>query len=219
MDALIAGLSGGLSLVVLPSLPLLILFNVADDLGRKRILSRLLLFPAGVVFIFGISIVLIRAFPAVFLLNAHELDIIWGLLIIWLGYAVARREGAFVIRAARENFPAWCYGTFMMGVLFGALWMNYLSTRDIVVLQIYSAILSAAVSSLTYEAVAYAFGLGLTLAGVALLAYLLVAPVAGLLRRHRVQVKWVVGPVLVLVGAYFIFNDVWALLRVAGLVL
>jgi cytochrome c biogenesis protein CcdA len=206
-------------LVVLPSLLLLILFNVADDLGKKRILSRLLLFPAGVVFIFGISIVLIRAFPTVFLLDAHELDIIWGLLLVWLGYAVARREGAFVIRAARENFLAWCYGTFMMGILFGALWMNYLSTRDLAVLQIYSKLFSATSSSLTYEAVAYAFGLGLTVAGAALLAYLLAVPVAGLLRRHRVQVKWVVGPVLALIGAYFIFNDVWALLRMAGLVL
>ncbi len=206
-------------MVVLPSLPLLILFNVADDLGRKRILSRLVLFPAGVVFIFGVSIVLIRAFPAVFLLNAHYLDIIWGLLIVWLGYAVARREGAFVIRAARENFLAWCYGTFVMGILFGALWMNYLSTRDTAVLQIYSNVLSATLPSLTYDAVAYALGLGLTVSVAALLLYLLAVPAAGLLRRHRAQVKWVVGPVLALIGAYFIFNDVWALLRVAGLVL
>jgi cytochrome c biogenesis protein CcdA len=206
-------------LVVLPSLPLLILFNVADDLGRKRILSRLLLFPAGVVFIFGISIPLIRAFPAVFLLNAHELDVLWALLIVWLGYAVARRQGAFVIRAARENFSAWCYGTFMMGVLFGALWMNYLSTRDLVLLQIYGAILSASVSSLTSDAVVYAIGLGLTVSGIALLAYLLALPAAGLLRLRRGQVKWVVGSVLALVGAYFVFNDVWALLRAANLVL
>ncbi|HVP22790.1 MAG TPA: hypothetical protein VMS77_02610 [Conexivisphaerales archaeon] len=219
MDSLIAGLSGALSPVVLPSLPLLIVFNVADDLGSKRILSRLLLFPAGVVFIWGVSVELIRAFPSVFLLNSHYLDILWGLVVVWLGYAVVRRKGAFVIRAARENFAAWCYGTFMMGVLFGALWMNYLSTRDVAVLRIYGDLFSGTASALTLEAVSYATGLGLTVSGVSLLVYLLATPASGFLRRHRVQVKWLAGSVISITGACLIFTDVWALLKSAGLVL
>ena len=206
-------------MAVLPSLPLLTLFNVADDLGRRRILSRLLLFPAGVIFIFGASIVLIQAFPTVFLPNAHELDIIWGLLIVWLGYAVARKKGAFVIRAARENFLAWCYGTFMMGIVFGALWLNYFSTRDLVVLQIYSTVMNATGYYLTVQATTYALGLALTLAGASAVAYLVMLPASSILGRHRTEVKWVAGSILGLIGAYFIFNDVWAILRIAGLVL
>jgi cytochrome c biogenesis protein CcdA len=220
MDALFAGLAGGFSLVVLTSLSSLVLFNVADNLGKRRILSRLLLFSAGVVFIFPLSVAAVNAFPSFFALNSSLLDIIWALFIVWLGYAVFRRKEAFVIRAARESFLAWCYGTFLMGSLFGALWINYFSTRDYTIKQIYSLIYTTnSVYVTASDAAVYAVGLSLSLVAVSLLVYVLAWLAAPFLQRHRIQVKMVCGSALTLDAASFIFSDIWRLLLAAGLVI
>jgi len=207
-------------LVVLPSLSFLVVFNVADNLGKRRILSRLLLFSAGVVFIFPLSVAAVNAFPSFFTLNASDLDMIWALFIVWLGYAVFRRKEAFVIRAARENFLAWCYGTFMMGSLFGALWINYFSAHDYTVKQIYSLIYTTTNIYVTAsDAAMYAVGLSLSLVTVSLVVYVLAWPAASFLQRHRIQVKMVCGSALALAAGFFIFNDIWRLLLAAGLVI
>jgi cytochrome c biogenesis protein CcdA len=217
---LIEWLPGGISFVTLPSLPFLVVFNVADALGARRILSRLLFFSAGVAFIFPLSVSAVKAFPGFFILDASYLDIIWALFIVWLGYAVFRKREAFVIRAARENFAAWCFGTFMMGALFGALWINYLSTHDLTVERIYEQILTTTSVYVTaLDSAVYAVGLCLGIVALSLAVYFLAHFARSFLQRHRMEVKMVCGSVFALQAGYFIFNDVWKLLLAAGLVI
>jgi len=204
-------------LVVLPCLPALIAFNVADDLGSRRILSRLLLFPAGVLTVFVLSILAIVEFPVFFLTYASDLDVIWGAFIVWLGYAVVRRKGTFVIRAARENFRAWCFGTFMMAMIFGSLWINYLSRYDFAVSVIYNSIFFAAGPVTTMSnAALYALGLGLSVAAAGLVALVAAGSIKGLLQRNRAKVKLISGGLILLVGVYLISNDVYFIIRNAG---
>ena len=217
MDFLLSGWWGGLSLVVLPCLPALIAFNVADDLGSRRILSRLLLFPAGVLTVFVGSILAIVEFPAFFLSYASDLDVIWGAIIVWLGYAIIRRKGTFVIRAARENFRAWYFGTFMIAMIFGALWINYLSRYDITVSIIYNSIFFAAGPVTTISnAALYALGLGLSLAAAGLVTLVAAGSIKDLLQHNRSKVKLISGGLILLVGAYLISSDVYFLLKNAG---
>jgi cytochrome c biogenesis protein CcdA len=217
VDFLLSGWWGGLSLVVLPCLPALIAFNVADDLGSRRILSRLLLFPAGVLTVFVGSILAIVEFPAFFLSYASDLDVIWGAIIVWLGYAIIRRKGTFVIRAARENFRAWCFGTFMIAMIFGALWINYLSRYDITVSIIYNSIFFAAGPVTTISnAALYALGLGLSLAAAGLVTLVAAGSIKDLLQHNRSKVKLISGGLILLVGAYLISSDVYFLLKNAG---
>lgn len=217
MDFLVSGWWGGLFLVVLPCLPALIVFNVADDLGRRRILSRLLLFPGGVLAVFVVSVLAIREFPVFFLSYASDLDIIWGALILWLGYAIIRRKGTFVIRAARENFRAWCVGTFMMGMIFGSLWINYLSRYNLAVSIIYNSIFFASglVTTLS-NATLFALGLGLSVALGGLVTFVATDQIREVLQHNRAKVKLISGGLIVLVGAYLISSDVYFILRNAG---
>jgi cytochrome c biogenesis protein CcdA len=217
VDFLLSGWWGGLSLVVLPCLPALIAFNVADDLGSTRILTRLFLFPAGVFAVFVVSILAIVEFPVFFLSYASDLDVIWGALIVWLGYAVLRRKGTFVIRAARENFRAWCFGTFMMGMIFGSIWINYLSRYDLAVSIIYNSIFFAAGPLTTASNSAlYALGLGMSVTLAGLVTLVAASSIGDLLQHNRAEVKLISGGLIVLVGAYLISNDVYFILRNAG---
>ena len=217
VDFLLSGWWGGLSLLVLPCLPALIVFNVADDLGSRRVLSRLLLFPGGVFVVFLLSIFAIDEFPVFFLSNAKYLDIIWGLLVVWLGYAVLRRKGTFVIRAARENFKAWCFGTFMMGMIFGALWINYLSRYDPAVFNIYQSIFFAAGLAATLSNTAlYALGLALSVAVAGSITFFAARSIGDILQRNRTKVKLISGGLILLVGAYLTYNEVYFVLQYAG---
>jgi cytochrome c biogenesis protein CcdA len=217
LDFLLSGVWGGFEYVVLPCLPALIVFNVADDLGSRRIFTRLFLFPAGVFAVFVLSILAIDEFPAFFLSNAKYLDIIWGVLVVGLGYAVLRRKGTFVIRAARENFQAWCFGTFMMGMIFGALWVNYLSRYDLVVFNIYQSIFFAVGLTATLSNTAlYAFGLGLSVAVAGSITFFAAHPIGDLLQRNRTKVKLISGGLILLVGAYLTYNEVYFVLQYAG---
>lgn len=217
MEFLLSGALGGLALAVLPCLPALVVFNVADDLGKRRILSRLGLFPAGAFVVFVISVLAITEFPVFFLSYSSYLDIVWGVLVVWLGYAILRRRGTFVIRAARENFRAWCFGTFMMGIVFGALWINYLSRFDPAVLEMYNDIFTAAGPATTLSsAAAYALGLCLTIALAGLVTFGAAAQAKDALQRNRTTVKLVSGGLILLVGAYLISNDVYSILSLAG---
>ena len=204
-------------MVVLPCLPALVFFNVADDLGKKRILTRLVLFPAGAFVVFVMSVVAIAEFPVFFLSYSAYLDIVWGVLIVWLGFAILRRRGTFVIRAARENFRAWCVGTFMMGAVFGALWTNYLSKFDPSFLEIYNGIFTAAGPTTTlWSAAVYALGLCLTMALLGLVTFGVAAQAREILQHNRATVKLISGALILLVGAYLIYNDVYSILSLAG---
>lgn len=217
MDFLLSGWWGGLSLVVLPCLPALIAFNVGDDLGNRRILTRLSLFPAGVFAVFVLSVLAIVEFPVFFLSYASDLDVIWGALIVWLGYAILRKKGTFVIRAARENFRAWCFGTFMIGMVFGSLWINYLSRYDLAVSIIYNSIFFATGLSTTLSnAALYALGLGVSLALAGFVTFVAARSVRSLLQRNRAKVKLISGGLILLVGAYLISSDVYFIIRNAG---
>jgi cytochrome c biogenesis protein CcdA len=217
VDFLLSGWWGGLYLVVLPCLPALIAFNVSDDLGNRRILTRLFLFPAGVLAVFVVSILAIVEFPVFFLTYASDLDVIWGALIVWLGYVVIRRKSTFVIRAARENFRAWCFGTFMMGMIFGSLWINYLSRYDFAVSVVYNSIFfSTGPATTITNATLYALGLGLSLAAAGLITLVAASWISDLLQHNRGKVKLITGGLIVLVGAYLISNDVYFILRNVG---
>lgn len=203
-------------MVVLPCLPALIGFNVADDLGQRRILSRIFLFPAGVFAVFVASILLIEASPDVLTYSLY-LDLIWGALVVWLGYAVLRKKGTFVIRAARENFRAWCVGTFLMGMVFGALWINYLSRNQVAVSQIYfSVFLTVSPSTTLSHTALYALGLGLTTAAVSLATYIAASPLKNLFQGNRSKVKLISGGLILLVGAYLVSSDIYYILLNRG---
>jgi len=138
-------------------------------------------------------------------------------LVMWLGYAILRRRGTFVIRAARENFRAWCFGTFVMGMVFGALWINYLSMFDPAVLEIYNDIFTAAGPATTLSSGAlYALGLCLTTALAGLITFGAAAQARDVLQRNRASVKLISGGLILLVGAYLISNDVYSILSLAG---
>lgn len=202
--------------MVLPCLSALIVFNVADDLGNRRILSRLFLFPTGVIAVFVASILLIEASPDI-LTYASYLDLIWGALVVWLGYAVLRRRGTFVIRAARENFRAWCVGTFMMGMVFGALWINYFTRSDVAITEIYNGIFfGVGLPTTLFHTALYALGLGLTTAAVGLATFVAARALTNVLQDNRAKVKLISGGLILLVGAYLVSSDFYYILLNRG---
>lgn len=215
---MLAGIGAALSLVVLPYLPALIIFNVADNLGSRRILARIALFPTGVLFIFLLSVYAISASPAFFISNSTKMDIIWGALVLYLGYIVIRKKSALIMRVAREMFPLWCLGTFLMGLLFGAVWVNYLSIHDLQASSIFeSSLFTQNIWIELTDATFYATGLIVVLISASLIAFFLSNLAKGSLTRRRREVKLICGSIIIIFALYIISSDVWLLIRFGGL--
>lgn len=215
---MLAGLVAALSLVILPYLPALIIFNVADSLGSERILARIALFPSGMLFTFLISVYALWASPIFFISNATKIDIIWGVLILYLGYMVVRRKSTLIMRVAREMFPLWCLGTFLMGSLFGAVWVNYLSIHDPQAGFIFeNSLFSQNILIEMTDATSYAMGLVVVLALASFVAFFLSSLARGFLTRRRREVKLICGSIIAIFALYVISSDIWLLIRFGGL--
>lgn len=207
-----AGVTASLSLAILPYLPSFILFNVAENIGLKRIISRLIFFPLGIIFAFVISCLAIWLQPAFFIANSSKLDIIWALIVLYLSYIVIKTKNAFVIRAARDMYVYWCFGTFLMGAVFGAVWVNYLSTRSVEAnLLFQNALFGTNIAGTFTDAAYYSTGIAVVVALVGLATFAVAYPFRNLLAKQRDNIKLVCGGVIGLFAAYIIWSDLWVI--------
>lgn len=207
-----AGVTASLSLAILPYLASFILFNVTENIGLKRIMSRLVFFPLGVIFAFVISVLVIWLQPMFFIANSAKLDVIWALIVLYLSYIVVKTKNAFVIRAARDVYVYWCYGTFLMGAVFGAIWVNYLSTRSFEANLIFqNALFGTNIVGTFIDAAYYSAGISVVVALVGLAVFATAYPFRSFLVKQRDNVKLVCGGVIGLFAAYIIWSDLWVI--------
>lgn len=130
MQLFIEGALSALSLLILPYLPTLIIYNIAESLGSRLIISRIILYSAGALWVFQLSVYLLSVFPGFFIVNQFKIDILYGSLVLYLGYIIARRKLALVIRAARGMTQYWYVGSFFIGATISAIWVNHLALSD-----------------------------------------------------------------------------------------
>lgn len=207
-----AGVTASLSLAILPYLASFILFNVTENIGLKRIMSRLIFFPLGVIFAFVISVLVIWLQPMFFIANSAKLDVIWALIVLYLSYIVVKTKNAFVIRAARDVYVYWCYGTFLMGAVFGAIWVNYLSTRSFEANLIFqNALFGTNIAGTFIDATYYSAGISVVVALVGLAVFATAYPFRSFLVKQRDNVKLICGGVIGLFAAYIIWSDLWVI--------
>jgi len=212
-DLIIAGITVSLSLAVLPYLPSFLIFNVTEKIGIKRIAARIGFFSAGVIFSFILSVWAVSAVPTFFIANSAKMDIIWGLIVLYLGIIVLRKKSAFVIKAARDMYLYWCYGTFLMGTVFGAIWVNYMSMRNYYVNTMFQdAMFNLNIHATLTDAIYFATGLATVIAFTGIITYITAQPLNEFLAKHRAQVKLVCGSIITLFAVYIIFSDVWMIL-------
>lgn len=215
-EILSAGMTAAVSLAILPLLSSLIIFNVSDKLGFKRIITRIIFFSAGVIFAFLLSVWVISAAPEFFITNSQKLDIIWALIIFYIGYIVIKSKNVFVMRAARDMFTSWCYGTFMIGTCVGSIWVNYLSMREPTINTVFGAAAFAANSPTFWpimsDALLYSLGLVAVVALVGLITYVVSNPFKNFLAKQRMNVKLICGLIIVFFSVYIIFADIFFIL-------
>jgi cytochrome c biogenesis protein CcdA len=213
LQTVLAGAAAAVSIAVLPYLPSFVLFNVTEKIGLKRLLARIGFFSAGVVFSFILSIWAVSAAPQFFITYSAILDVIWGLIVLYLGYIVIRRKSAFVIKAARDMFVYWCYGTFLMGTVFGAIWVNYLSMRDYTVNTLFeAATYHRDIAQALTDSFYYSLGLALAIAAAGAVTFALAYLARNKLAKHRFAIKTVCGAVICVFAAYIILSDWWMIL-------